>query len=159
MYALDYALIATPIGMIRLEGDERTLARVQLGVEGAGCRGSADAVRLAEDELQAYFSGYLRYFSVPLPKSKSARGGALRQGLLAVGYGETVSYGGLARRLESGARAIGQLCARNPLPIIVPCHRVIGANGVLGRYSAGDGSATKQWLLDHERRNLTGAMQ
>ncbi len=78
----------------------------------------------------------------------------MREGLIAVGYGETVSYGELAKRLDSGPRAIGQLCARNPFPIVVPCHRVLGAGGALGSYSAGDGPATKQWLLDHEQRHF-----
>jgi methylated-DNA-[protein]-cysteine S-methyltransferase len=157
MYARDHALIATPIGAVRIEGDDEGLTRVQLGaVESRSARGSADAVRAAADQLAAYFSGDLKQFEVDLPRLRSPRGHVLRQGLIDVGYGETASYGELARRLGSGARAIGQLCARNPFPIIVPCHRILGAGGALGSYSAGDGPATKQWLLDHERRHQSG---
>ena len=62
-----------------------------------------------------------------------------------------MSYGALAQETGSAARAIGQACARNPFPILVPCHRVLGAGGVLGAYSAGEGPHTKSRLLDLER--------
>jgi methylated-DNA-[protein]-cysteine S-methyltransferase len=157
MYARDHALIATPIGTIRVEGDENVLYAVQIGVEGPRSAGTTSPVRAASEQIQAYFLGILKTFDLPLPTLTSTRGEALRAGLLALGYGKSASYGELARRLGSGARAIGQLCARNPLPIVVPCHRVLAAGGALGSYSAGDGPATKQWLLDHERRHSTGA--
>jgi methylated-DNA-[protein]-cysteine S-methyltransferase len=156
MYARDHALIATPIGAIRVEGDDAALWRVVIDAEGPLARGASAAVRAAADQLEAYFSGDLNNFDLVLATAKSPRGGELRDGLIAVGFGETVSYGELARRLNSGPRAIGQLCARNPLPIVVPCHRVLAAGGALGSYSAGTGPATKQWLLDHERRHLKG---
>lgn len=154
MYARDHALIATPIGPIRIEGDEDVLIRLHLGAEGPPQIGQAAAVRAAADQIESYFSGDLKAFDLPLAPVAAPRGRALRDGLVAVGYGETVSYGELARRLDSGARAIGQLCARNPFPIVVPCHRVLAAGGALGSYSAGEGTATKQWLLDHEQRHL-----
>lgn len=154
MYARDHALIATPIGSIRIDGDEHAVLRIQLDAEGAAQAGTTSAVRAAADQLEAYFAGELKDFAVALPRVKSTRGQALRDGLIAVGYGEAMSYGELAQRLDSGPRAIGQLCARNPFPIIVPCHRILAAGGALGSYSAGEGPATKQWLLDHERRHL-----
>lgn len=153
MYARDHALIATPIGPIRVEGDEMTVLRVTLGANGPSAAGTTAAVRAAADQLAAYFAGSLKAFDLPLPAIASARGRALRDGLVALGYGETASYGALARRLQSGPRAIGQLCARNPLPVIIPCHSVTAAGGALGSYSAGNGPATKQWLLDHEQRH------
>jgi methylated-DNA-[protein]-cysteine S-methyltransferase len=125
MYARDHALIATPIGAIRVEGDEAALTAIRIGGEGVPSKGSATAVRA---------------------------------GLIAVGYGETLSYGALARALGSSPRAIGQLCARNPFPIVVPCHRVLGEGGRLGNYSGGDGPKTKSWLLEHERRQTKGTL-
>jgi methylated-DNA-[protein]-cysteine S-methyltransferase len=95
-------------------------------------------------------------FDIALAPANTLRGQALRGGLIGVGYGTTLSYGALARQLGSGARAVGQLCARNPFPIVVPCHRILGSGG-LGHYSAGDGITTKQWLLDHERRHGASA--
>ena len=65
---------------------------------------------------------------------------------------DTLTYGALARVANSSPRAIGQACARNPLPIIIPCHRVTASDG-LGHYSAGAGVPTKRWLLAHEERH------
>lgn len=153
MYARDHALIATPIGPMRVEGDETAVLRVLIGADGSATIGSTAPVRAAAEQLLAYFAGDLKAFDLPLPPLASPRGRQLRDGLIALRYGETASYGELARRLQSGARAIGQLCARNPLPVIIPCHRVTAVGGALGSYSAGDGPATKQWLLDHEQRH------
>lgn len=154
MYARDHALIATPIGPIRIDGDEATVLRVTLGAAEPVTDGRTTPVRAAAAQLRAYFAGDLKEFDLPLPAISSMRGRVLREGLIAVGYGETVSYGELAHRLDSGPRAIGQLCARNALPIIVPCHRITAAGGALGSYSAGDGPVTKQWLLAHEQRHI-----
>lgn len=152
MYARDHALIATPIGAIRIEGDDHAVAAVRIGAEGDAAPGSAAAVRAAAEQIRQWFAGERMAFSVPLAAAETPRGQALRDGLLAVGYGETLGYGELAQRLGSSARAIGQLCARNPLPLLVPCHRVLASGGTLGHYSAGEGPRTKSWLLEHERR-------
>jgi methylated-DNA-[protein]-cysteine S-methyltransferase len=108
-------------------------------------------------ELEEYFRGQRKSFDVPL--DFSATSGARRAVLSAlhgsVGYGETITYGGLAARAgltgDEGlpARQVGQFMASNPFAIIVPCHRVIAGNG-LGGYSGGDGTGTKQWLLIFE---------
>lgn len=153
MYARDHALIATPIGTVRVSGNDTTLVALHIGEDGAPARGSAVAVRAAAEQIEQWFAGERRSFDLPLEPAATPRGAVLRQGLIDLGYGATLSYGALARQLESSARAIGQLCARNPFPLLVPCHRVLGANGALGHYSAGDGPATKSWLLEHERRH------
>ncbi len=153
MYARDYALIATPIGNIAIEGDDNQLVAIRIGDRRAACPGTTAPVRAAVAQLSDYFSGNLKVFDLPITPASTPRGRQLRAGLIATGYGETQSYGELARRLDSGARAVGQLCARNPFPIIVPCHRILAAGGALGAYSAGDGPITKKWLLDHERRH------
>ena len=152
-YARDHALLATPIGMVRIEGDDHAISRIAIERERtAPRRADAPAVLRAAEQLEAFFEGALRRFDLALAPAKTPRGDVLRSGLIAVGFGKTLSYGALARTLGSSPRAIGQLCARNPFPIIVPCHRVL-ATGGLGHYSAGDGAMTKQWLLDHERRH------
>ncbi|MDT8760745.1 methylated-DNA--[protein]-cysteine S-methyltransferase [Sphingomonas psychrotolerans] len=158
MYARDHALIATPIGNIRIEGDDATLIGIRIGGEGACAKGSAGPVREAAEQLAQWFSKERETFALPLAPAGTARGEALRSGLIALGYGETLSYGALAQRLGSSPRAIGQLCARNPFPIVVPCHRVLGSGGALGAYSAGEGPRTKAWLLEHERRNSGGTL-
>ncbi|MFZ5748613.1 MAG: methylated-DNA--[protein]-cysteine S-methyltransferase [Pseudomonadota bacterium] len=153
MYARDFALIATPVGTIRLEGGDLALESVTILPERCGPRaGSAAVTRMATEQIEQWFAGVRTDFTVPLAASATPRGRALRNGIIAIGYGDTASYGALARQLGSSARAVGQACARNRFPILVPCHRILGAGGLLGAYSAGDGPATKQWLLDHEWR-------
>ena len=158
MYARDHALIATPVGAIRIDGDESVITGLRICGEGLPGRGSAAAVREAVAQLEQWFAGERQAFDLPLEPATTARGEALRQGLVAVPYGDTLSYGALARLLGSAPRAIGQLCARNPFPIIVPCHRILGAGGALGHYSGGEGPKTKSWLLDHERRHAGGSL-
>ncbi|WP_066725117.1 methylated-DNA--[protein]-cysteine S-methyltransferase [Sphingomonas pituitosa] len=155
MYARDHALIATPIGPIRIEGDDRQLARIAIGAEGPPAWGTSPVVRAAVEQLQQWLAGARRDFTLPLAPPPTPRGAILRDGLIAVPFGSTLSYGDLSRALGSSARAIGQLCARNPFPILVPCHRVLNQGDGLGAYSAGQGPTTKSWLLEHERR-LTG---
>ena len=152
MYARDTAAFATPIGHVEVTGDEARIYGIRIG-PGSGpiYSASADAVRRAREQIEAWFAGERTGFDLPLAPAATPRGAALREGIIAIAHGETASYGALAGLLASSPRAIGQACARNPLPLVVPCHRVLAA-GRLGAYSAGDGPATKQWLLDHERR-------
>lgn len=148
MYARDHATIATPIGFVRIEGDD-AVSRIAIDRAGAPARASSDAVRLAAEQLEAYFAGERLTFDLPLALLRSPRGEVMRAAIVAVAAGETARYGEVAARIGSSARAIGQTCRANPLPIVVPCHRIVGGTG---HYSAGEGIATKKWLLDHERR-------
>jgi len=107
-------------------------------------------------QLTAYFAGDRRRFDVPFDLGEQTAGTMAVLSALyeTVGYGESVTYGGLAARSGSGipARGIGAIMGANPLPIIVPCHRVLAGDG-LGGYSggeAGQGLVTKRWLLEHE---------
>ena len=149
-YARAAATIATPIGPIRVEAEGDALTGIRIGREGPGI-GDQPALREALAQLAAYFDGKLTAFDLPLAPAASERGPELRAAICAIGYGETASYGDLAGKTGASARAVGQACASNPFPIVVPCHRVLGAGGALGYYSAGNGPATKVWLLKHER--------
>jgi methylated-DNA-[protein]-cysteine S-methyltransferase len=109
---------------------------------------------LACEELTQYFSGKLRTFTVKVDFSRwQGFTAQVYTALAAVPYGETITYGELARRAgqPAAARAVGGIMAKNPLPIILPCHRVIAANGALTGYSGGAGIATKIFLLNHEK--------
>lgn len=152
MYARDMARIATPVGVITISGDDRELHAITLGGEAPLVAGATAPVRAAAEQLTAWFAGTLTTFDLALSAAASERGAALRTAMVAIPYGDTLSYGALAKRAGSSARAIGQACARNPFPIVVPCHRVLNASGSLGAYSAGEGPITKQWLLAFERR-------
>lgn len=153
-YAHSSAVIATPIGAVRITADGETLSTISIKPEGEMLRApDTPLLKRAAEQLQAYFAGEREHFDLPFSPLASARGAALRRAIGEIGYGETLSYGALARIAGSSARAIGQACARNPLPIVIPCHRVTGAGGKLGHYSGGDGAATKAWLLNHEAKD------
>jgi len=123
----------------------------------AGPGAAADPRTDALNQLAEYFSGRRQSFDLPLDWSTMSRLQRRVLGVLfdSVGYGETVSYGTLARRVQSAdgtlvpARVIGQVMGSNPIPLIVPCHRVVAADG-LGGYSGGTGLEVKRWLLTFE---------
>lgn len=153
MYAREQSQIATPIGVISLTVAGPYLLSLTIGGERAISRGTSALLSQTAEQLEQWFAGERTLFDIPLHPAATPRGQALRQGMIDIGYGTTMSYGELARRLGSSPRAIGQACARNPLPIIVPCHRVLAAGGVLGAYSGGGGPITKAWLLAHEQKH------
>ncbi len=112
----------------------------------------------ARDQLAEYFRGTRSAFDLPLDWGSASRARREILGLLAgtVRYGQTITYGSLSRRQALrdgrpviGARAIGSIMGSNPIPVIVPCHRVVAADG-LGGYSGGSGPEVKRWLLTFE---------
>lgn len=104
----------------------------------------------AEQQLEAYFSGSLKPFDLPLAPKGSPHELAVWRAMRDIPPGQTLSYGAIADAIGSSPRAVGGACGRNPIPVIIPCHRVVGANGNLGGYSGGDGAPTKRYLLEHE---------
>ena len=160
---VNYDHLDTPIGRLLLAADEAGLRHV--GFERAdrgeridpswrrGRRGLENAIA----QLRAYFAGELHAFDLPLAAEGTAFRKAVWDALVRIRYGETISYGELARRIgdPSASRAVGAANGANPLPIIVPCHRVIGADGKLTGF--GGGLPIKQWLLAHERRHAPRA--
>ena len=142
----------TPIGELTITvGDlgVRSIERDGLAPE----RGYEECDAELQDELHEYFAGERRSFTIPFDLS-SVRGDASRRILEtlagSVPHGTTVGYGELATRAghPGAARAVGQAMARNPIPLVIPCHRVIGSAGVIGGF--GWGVDTKRWLLRHE---------
>ncbi len=111
--------------------------------------GPSSAALLAEaaGQLAEYFAGRRRDFDLPLAPAGSPFQRRAWAELGRIPYGATVSYGTLARRLGSAAQAVGQACGANPLPIVIPCHRVLAAGGALGGYSGDGGLETKCALL------------
>ncbi|OYW23464.1 MULTISPECIES: methylated-DNA--[protein]-cysteine S-methyltransferase [unclassified Sphingomonas] len=153
MYARDQAILATPIGAIRLIAIDGQLLSLTIEPTQPLVAAETALLKNVQIQLDQWFLGERKVFDLPLLPVATVRGQALRDGIIDIGYGETSSYGALARQIASSARAIGQACARNPLPIIVPCHRVLSAGNVLGAYSGGNGPKTKAWLLAHEQRH------
>ncbi|KQI69368.1 cysteine methyltransferase [Loktanella sp. 3ANDIMAR09] len=118
-------------------------------VWGAGTLASGPLADQLRAELAAYFAGHLQCFSVPLSPGGTVFQQAFRAALLAIPSGQTRTYGELARDLGVSAQAVGQACGANPVPILIPCHRVLGAGG-LGGFSGPRGIEDKVALLRHE---------
>ena len=123
--------------------------------------GANPVLDMAVSQLAEYFGGKRRVFDLPLDLDALTpfRRGVLQVLSETVAYGATCTYAELARRCGSprAARGVGGAMAANPLPVIIPCHRVVGTHNRLGGYSAGHGVATKQWLLDLERHCLVSS--
>ncbi|REE88882.1 methylated-DNA--[protein]-cysteine S-methyltransferase [Cupriavidus plantarum] len=148
-----YRIVESPLGDVLLRATDGALTGLFFsgqkyfppGIDTAAHAGNgpaADTRVLAQtaEELQAYFAGTLQAFSVPVQFTGSAFQREVWQALRAIAFGGTVSYGQLAATLglpPSHARAVGGAVGRNPLSVIVPCHRVLGASGALTGYAGG----------------------
>jgi len=109
-------------------------------------------LRRARDQLQDYFDGASTEFDLPLAPHGTEFRRKVWAALQTIPAGQTRSYAEIARQVGCrAARAIGQANGANPIPILIPCHRVVAADGTLGGYSGGEGEATKRYLLDLER--------
>lgn len=145
----------SPVGRLRLTEEDGCLTGV-LRTDEPACPPDTPLLAEAVRQLTAYFDGALTVFDLPL----KARGTAFQErcwaALTDIPYGATVTYGEQARRIGNGkaSRAVGSANHHNPIWIIIPCHRVVGANGSLTGY--GGGLEMKAWLLGHERAVLEG---
>jgi methylated-DNA-[protein]-cysteine S-methyltransferase len=107
----------------------------------------------ASEQLAAYLADSRTRFDLPLKPSGTAFQRNVWRAIAAIPQGETLTYGEIAKKLRSAPRAVGQACGRNPFPILVPCHRVVAADGGLGGFANARGGYlldTKRWLLQHE---------
>lgn len=145
-------VIQSPIGPLTLTGTEDALTRLSFGGGQAGADSPSPALELAARELAEYFAGARREFTVPLAPEGTAFQLAVWSALREIPYGATASYRDIAVRLgrPGGAVAVGQANSRNPIPIIIPCHRIIGAGGQLVGYTGG--LEIKRFLLRLEER-------
>lgn len=149
----------SPIQTLRLLSDGRSLIGLYMMSEKYALTPQRDWVEdesvapfpEAKQQLTAYFAGTLTDFDLPLELFGTTFQQKVWETLKTIPYGTTISYGELAQQLgqPTASRAVGLANGRNPVSIVVPCHRVIGANGKLTGY--GGGIERKQWLLNHER--------
>lgn len=137
----------TPLGPVWVEA--RGGAITALGWGGADLTPTDPVLAEALGQLAAYFIGTRDRFDLPLAHGRSGLQAQVLDALRAIPFGETRTYGDLSRALGAPAQAIGQACGANPLPILIPCHRVLSATG-LGGFSAPGGVEAKVWLLRHE---------
>ena len=152
--------LKTPIGKLLIAGDEKGLRQIRFESEGSNepePDWNRDDGTLAEAtaQLEAYFAGELREFNLVLAPEGTPFQMSVWRALAEIPYGQTTSYGAVAESIgrPSAFRAVGAANGANPLPIVLPCHRVIGSNGALVGF--GGGIDVKEALLDAERRRVS----
>jgi methylated-DNA-[protein]-cysteine S-methyltransferase len=153
-----HSVVASPLGDLHVTRDERGITGLYLPTGRAGRAAQGEFAARRDDaafddvrsELAEYFAGERQQFDLPLHPAGTAFQHAVWDALRAIPYAATRAYGAIAATLgvPNAARAVGLANGQNPIPIVVPCHRVIGADGSLTGY--GGGLAAKRWLLGHE---------
>lgn len=134
----------TPIGDVTVSEDDGAVVAIDWGW--GRDQTETPLLRRARDQLHAYFDGELTRFDLPLAPAGTPYRRAVWLALRDIPYGRTRSYGEIARAAGGSARSVGQANGCNPIPIVIPCHRVVAA-GHIGGYSGGDGLSTKRFLL------------
>lgn len=149
-----WSVVDSPIGPLSVAADDVGLCSLRFGaVPGVEVTPPSGVLATAADELSAYFAGELTGFSVPLSvREGSEFERAVWRRMSTIPYGETETYGEVAAVVgdPGAARAVGVACNRNPLAVIVPCHRIVGAGGKLVGF--GGGLPRKRFLLELEAR-------
>jgi methylated-DNA-[protein]-cysteine S-methyltransferase len=156
---MDYQTkLSAPFGVLGIRCTEDALTGIDFlpATEKPQRAASAFAKTVCE-QLLRYFENPDVQFSVPLKLNGTPHQQKVWQALIAIPRGETRSYGELAAELKSGAQAVGQACGANPIPIIIPCHRVVSKSGLGGfmRHASGASLDIKCWLLAHEALSLS----
>jgi methylated-DNA-[protein]-cysteine S-methyltransferase len=142
---MTYACLNSPVGSLTLFEDAGALVAVEWGR--APDPVSTPLLETALEQLRAFFNGRLRNFELPTNPAGTPFQRSVWRLMEAIPLGETRTYGDLARDLGTSPRPVGGACGRNPIPIIIPCHRVVGADGRLTGYSGAEGLDTKRALL------------
>jgi methylated-DNA-[protein]-cysteine S-methyltransferase len=155
---VNYTTVESPIGELMLVGEEGRLTGLRMAPHraGTGWRRDAGPFAAAAEQLEQYFAGERTDFELPLDPDGTPFQQRVWELLREIPFGETTTYGALATLLgkPSAMRAVGLANGRNPIAIVIPCHRVIGADGTLTGY--GGGLDRKRTLLDHEAEVRAG---
>ena len=140
-----YLTVPSPLGDLTLFEEDGKIISLDWGaVEGGE---ETPLLTEAARQLDDYFDGSLKTFTLPLDPAGTAFQKKVWEAMTRIPYGQIRRYGEVAEELDSGPRAVGGACGRNPIPIIIPCHRILGSNGSLGGYSGDGGLDTKLFLL------------
>ncbi len=140
--------ISSPFGDLCVTETDGAVTALRWGLSGQ--KQSSTILDQAEAELAAYFSGTQQAFTLPVRVDASDFQIAVCDAMCAIPFGDTCTYGDIAKQLGVPAQSVGQACGGNPIPIIIPCHRVMGAGGRLTGFSGRGGVETKVALLRHE---------
>jgi methylated-DNA-[protein]-cysteine S-methyltransferase len=145
MPLMPHLTLHSPVGELTVFEADGEIVALEWGRAGEGGKPSA-LLKDAKRQLDDYFSRKRKTFDLPLTPAGTDFQRAVWDAMCRIRYGETASYADLARETSSGPRAVGTACGKNPLPIFIPCHRVLASNGI-GGYSGGQGLPTKRALL------------
>jgi methylated-DNA-[protein]-cysteine S-methyltransferase len=135
----------SPVGDLTLSEEDGAIVSVDWGW--SPMQAATPLLQEAKIQLDQYFDSKRHDFDLPLAPAGTVFQKAVWAAMRKIPFGATRSYGDLARTLDSAPRAIGQACGRNVIPILIPCHRVLGSRGSIGGYSGGQGLETKRNLL------------
>jgi len=145
--------INTPLGDMEIACNENAVLAINF-VDQVSKTRSNSITQIAKQQLLAYFAGTLETFDLPMQPSGTDFQKAVWQALTTIDYGQTASYADIANKISNpkAVRAVGAANGKNPMTIVVPCHRIIGADGSLTGYASG--VERKAWLLNHEANTL-----
>lgn len=153
--ALTQATLSTPVGMVKVTASEKGLVKVSV-MNKKGDQQKAHTVLLNDIvvQMKEYFAGHRRLFDVPLDREGTDFQKKVWKETAKIPYGKTVTYGDIAKKIghPQAVRAVGTALGKNPVCIVIPCHRVLPKSGGIGSYAYGE--PMKKWLLEHERRHL-----
>jgi methylated-DNA-[protein]-cysteine S-methyltransferase len=144
MLSLPQLSLHSPVGDITVFEEDRRIVSLDWGW--VRYQDPSPLLEDAREQLQAYFDGALTAFDLPLRPTGTAYRRSVWQCLSEIPYGETRSYKAIAAKVGGSARSVGQANGHNPIPVIIPCHRVVATTHI-GGYSGGEGLPTKRWLL------------
>jgi methylated-DNA-[protein]-cysteine S-methyltransferase len=148
------AKLETPFGMLGIRCDDSKLTGIDFLAPGARPQNPQSAfARKVCEQLGAYFADPAFRFDLPLDSGGTAHQRKVWQAMRAIPRGQVRTYGDIARQLHSSPLAVGQACGANPVPIVVPCHRIVGKSGIGGfaNHREGRWLDIKRWLLAHEQ--------
>jgi methylated-DNA-[protein]-cysteine S-methyltransferase len=148
-------LMNSPVGPLLLIEDAGRLAEIRFDAAGEPDRDETPLLARARSQIDEYFAGRRKTFDLPLTPARTGFQRRVREAMVAIPCGQTLSYGEIAHIAGGAPRAVGQACGANMLPLVVPCHRVLAANGI-GGYSGGRGLDTKRFLLAIEKDGAVG---
>ncbi|MCL2698680.1 MAG: methylated-DNA--[protein]-cysteine S-methyltransferase [Defluviitaleaceae bacterium] len=148
--------MVTPIGWLKIEDEDGYITQIHVADKSGDLApgASSKVIEQCKRELSEYFAGTRTEFTVPMKPVGTPFRQQVWEELKRIKYGEVISYKELAARIGNpkAMRAVGGANAKNPLMLLIPCHRVIGADGTMTGYGGG-GTGNKEWLLNLEKRN------
>ena len=146
--------IPSPVGRLTLS--ERDGALIGVGWGGPEGADRTALLKEAASQIDGYFANKINVFTLPVNPLGTIFQVSVWENMVNITFGRLSTYGELAQIVGGSARSVGAACGQNPIPIVIPCHRVVAANGRLGGYSGGAGIETKRLLIAHESAVHTG---